>query len=318
MIFKYLFWIALFGSSAWAASEQKSEQRVGYSYFGLNYFTFFDGPGLAPGSAGYTPNVLGKPNDDGLRLNNYVSSQYRFSPTLALDFQMRIQWVLNNANDVPDYHPWRWQSPRFGISGKLLSGKNWALTGAFNSDLPYFFPQPLGGGVVAAQRTTLFDPGLFAKFAYTPQSRWSVYSLVMPRFFFYQNRNSAEPQLSRAGFSPELKNEFIFDIAPTINYALTDTTGLRLGTEFIYSKLILSSWNPFHATLNNSDITSDAWRLAPVPIQFGITQNFSKAFNISIFFQAFPIAAQRVRRDGSQATFLQTSSIGMWMSGNII
>ncbi len=286
---------------------------------GVSYFTFFDGPGLMPGMYEITPNVLGKPNDDGLRLSNYVSLKYKVSSRFAADFQMRIQWILNNANDVDQFQSLRWQSPRIGISGKLLSGKDWTLTGAVNTDFPYFVPRPLGGGVVARQRTTIFNPGLFAKFSYEPKlSRWSVVSLVMPRFFLYEDRSAAEPQLSRAGFSPELKNEFLIDLAPTLNYALGHKTGLRLGTELIYSKFILSNWNPFHGSLNVSDIHSKAWRLAPVPIQLGVTHEWSEIFSISLFLQGYPLAAQRVRRDGSSSSFLNTTSVGMWISGTVI
>lgn len=303
-------------------SIAKTENQPGLEWvknFGMSYFTFFDGPGVAPGESNISPNVLGKPIDDGLRLSNFISLKYKMNPKLAIDFQMRVQWVLNNAHSVSQFQVFRWQSPRIGVSGKLLSGNDWTLTGAVNTDLPYFLPQPMGGGYIAGYRTTVFDPGLFTGFSYQPKkSHWSVFSLVMPRFFLYENRNAAEPQLSRAGFSPELKNEFIFDVAPTINYALTRSTGLRMGTEFIYSKLILSSWNPFSASLNVSDTHTDAWRLSPVPLQLGITHNWSEALNLSIFIQSFPIAAQRVRADGSQATFLQTASIGMWISGTVI
>lgn len=306
-------------------SEAASKPETRSSWLnsvGLSYFTYFDGPGLAPGMSEFTPNVLGKPGDDGLRLNNLISIKYKLSSLLAVDLQLRVQWVLNNANQVESFHPFRWQSPRIGISGKLLSGQDWALTGAVNTDFPYFFPQPLGGGVVATQRTTVFNPGLFAKFSYTPkQSAWSLFSLVRPRFFIYADRNVAEPQLSRAGFSPVLKNEFLFDLAPSANYALSSSYQLRFGTELSYSKLIRSSWSPFHASLNNTDISSDSWRLAPVPIQIGIAHefpDFKGALNVSAFVQAFPIAAQRVRRDGSQAEFWETASIGMWISGTVI
>jgi hypothetical protein len=140
----------------------------------------------------------------------------------------------------------------------------------------------------------------------------------MPRFFIYKDRNVAEPQLSRAGFSPTLKNEFTFSVSPSVNYALTSATGLRFGTEFTYNKLIISRWNPFNGSLNNSNTHSDAWRLAPLPLQFGITHEFSEALNVSAFVQGFPIAAQRIRSNGSQVNFINTTSIGMWISGAII
>jgi hypothetical protein len=288
------------------------------SPLGLIYFVFFDGPGLS-GMSGQTPNVLGLPDDDGLRLTNYLSVKYRLGERWALDFQARVQWVLNNAQDVGDFQALRWQSPRIGVSGKLLSGNDWTLTGAINTDFPYFFPAPIGGGFVAERRTTLLNPGLFAKFSYQPKgSRWSLFSLVMPRFFVYRDRNAAEPQLLRAGYSPGLKPELTLSFSPSVNYDLGKRFGVRLGTELTYRKLVLSSWNPFRGSLNGSDIQSKAWRLAPVPIQMGVTYEPSDTLNVSLFFQGFPIAAQRERRDGSRASFAETTSVGMWISGVLL
>lgn len=297
---------------------QPSPKPAWLDHIGVSYFTFFDGPGLGAGMHAMTPNVLGRPMDDGLRLSNYVSVKYKLSSALAIDLQMRVQILLNNANSVAGFSTFRWQSPRIGVSGKLLSGDDWTLTGAFNTDFPYFMPEPVGGGVAARARTTIFNPGLFASFSYTPKaSPWSLVSLVMPRYFIYANRNVAEPQLSRAGFSPRLKNELMFSLFPSLNYALAPSTGIRLGTEVTYSKLILSSWNPLHGSFNNTDVHSAAWRLAPIPLQLGLTHEFSKAVSVSVFLQAFPVAAQRVRQDGSQADFFETTSIGMWLSGTL-
>lgn len=303
-------------------AESRPEPALSWikRHFGITTFSFFEGPGLNPSGQGWiSPNVLGLPVDDGMRLTNYISTKYKFSQSLALDFQLRVQWVPNNARSVEAFQPLRWQSPRVGISGKLASGESWNLTGAFNTDLPYFFPSPLGGGVVATYRTTLLTPGLFAGYTYKPKgSPWSLYSLVMPRFFIYENRSVAEPQLSRAGYSPTLKNEFILDLAPTLNYALSENMGLRLGTELIYSKLIHSDWNPFQGTLNGTDLSSQAWRLAPVPLQLGLTREWSDAFQLSTYIQAYPIAAQRFRRDGTQADLMETVSVGMWINGAIL
>lgn len=287
--------------------------------FGASYFVFFDGPALANESALATPNVLGLPDDDGLRATVFLSLKYRLSPRWAVDFQSRVQWLFNNAKDTPDFEHFRWQSPRIGISGKILSGEDWALTGAINTDFPYFIPAPIGGGYVAEQRTTVLNPGMFAKFAYTPKgSHWSVSSLVMPRAFFYSDRNAAEPQLSRAGYSPGLKPEFTLSFSPSLNYSVAREVGLRLGTEITYRKLVLSGWNPFDGSLNGSDVNSKAWRLAAVPLQLGVTYEPSEAINVSFFVQGFPIAAQRVRKDGSAASFAETTSVGMWISGAIL
>ncbi len=300
------------GSSTLAVSQEKPR-------FGMTYFTFIDGPGLAEGKHNYTPNVLGLPDDDGLRLTAFLSLKYRVSANWSVDFQSRVQWIFNNAKNVTDFEPLRWQSPRIGLSGKMLSGSDWSLSGAINTDFPYFVPPPLGGGFVAERRTTIMNPGMFAKFSYQPVgSKWSVFSLVMPRVFLYADRDAAEPQLSRAGFSPGLKPEFTLSLSPSINYAVSSKVGLRLGTEFTYRKLVLSGWNPLNGSLNGTDINSKAWRLAPVPLQLGVTYEPSEVINVSFFVQGFPVAAQRVRRDGSRANFMETASVGMWVSGTLL
>jgi hypothetical protein len=287
------------------------------SRFGLNYFTFFDGPGLS-GDPGITPNWLGRPFDDGLSLFNLVSVKWRFSDNLALDFQARIQVLLNNGTANPNFQAFRWQSPRIGISGKLASGKDWSLTGAVNTDFPYMLPSPLGGGFIAEQRTVIFNPGMFASFSWKPSgSRWSVFSLVTPRFFFYADRNAAEPQFAQSGLSPQLKPEFVFQIAPSVNYALSEKTSLRMGTILDYRKLVLSGWNPFNASLDTTS-GSEAWRLWATPLQLGVNHEFGKALTIYAFVNSYPIAAQRQRRDGTRASFTDTLSFGMWLSGTIL
>jgi hypothetical protein len=309
----------LAASAAPVLPSQLSTTHKTTSPVGLSYFVFFDGPGLAPGNHDLSPNVLGLPEDDGLRLTNYLSAKYRLNETWAVDFQARFQWIVNNARGAEDFEPVRWQSPRIGISGKILSGENWSVTGAINTDFPYFFPEPLGGGYVAEKRTTVFNPGLFAKFLYRKSdSPWSFSSLLMPRLFFYQDRNAAEAQLQRAGYSPGLKPELALSISPSLNYGITRTVGLRLGSELTYRKLVLSGWNPFQGSLNGSDTSSKAWRLAPVPLQLGVTYEPEPELNLSVFVQGFPIGAQRVRKNGEQAAFTETLSVGMWISGTLL
>lgn len=288
------------------------------SRLGMTYMSFFDGPGVLNNDQSFTPNALGNPSDDGLVLMNNVSFKYKLKEDLYLDFQTRFHYVANNANDVEDFEAFRWQSPRFGISTTFFKTAHSKLTGAFNTDLPYFFPEPIGGGYIAEKRTTILTPGLFAKYAYTPvTSRWSVFSLVQPRFYIYENRGVAEAQLSRAGYSPELKNEFTFSVSPSVNYAFTDKFGSRLGTEFIYKKLILSDWNPFNSTSKSADINSKAWRIQPMPIQLGFTYIFNKMVEVSTYIQGYPIASQRVDKTGNVATFEDTVSAGAWISGTL-
>lgn len=285
---------------------------------GVNYMSFFDGPGLFTDQQSITPNALGNPSDDGLVLMNNLSLKYQLRKDLSLDFQIRFHYVMTNGNEVEDFGPFRWQSPRLGISTTFFKTENAKLTGAFNSDLPYYFPEPVGGGYIAEKRTTILTPGLFAKYAYTPTtSRWSLFSLVQPRFYIYENRNVAEDQLSRSGYSPRLKNEFTMSLSPSVNYAFTDKFGTRLGTEFIYKKLVVSSWNPTNSSSRSADPDSKAWRLQPMPLQLGFTYTFSPILEVSTYVQGFPVASQRLDKKGNTTNFENTISAGAWISGTL-
>ena len=302
-------------------SSTQTNQITSSTFFqklSMSYMSFFDGPGLYQEEKNTTPNALGKPADDGLMLSNNISFKYFLNQKYALDFQARTNWVMNNATRSEDFKSWRWQSPRFGISTTFFKTENSKLTGAFNSDLPYYFPEPIGGGYIAEQRTTLATPGFFAKYTYQPlETKWSIFSLVQPRYYIYQDRNVAEPQYSRAGFSPQLKNELTLSFSPSANYAFTDKFSFRLGTEIIYKKLIASEWNPFNGTQRAADPDSKAWRLQALPIQTGLNYLFSKKFELSLFLQGYPFAEQRIDKLGNQADFQDTISFGAWLSGTL-
>jgi hypothetical protein len=286
--------------------------------FSLSYMSFFDGPGILNEEQSFTPNALGRPSDDGLLLNNNFSLRYNLTSVYALDFQIRTQWVMNNAKETEDFEALRWQSPRFGLSTTFFKTRHGKLTGAFNTDLPYFFPEPIGGGYIAQKRTTLLTPGFFAKYSWTPDyTRWSVFSLVQPRYYIYENRNVAEEQYSRAGFSPRLKNELTLSFSPSANYAFSDKLGLRFGTEVVYKKLVASGANPFYGTQRAADPDSKAWRLQALPFQVGPTYIFSTLFELSAFVQGYPISAQRMDKNNNTATFEETVSVGAWLSGKL-
>ncbi len=283
---------------------------------GMTYMSFFDGPGILTDDQSVTPNAIGAPAEDGLNLINNISFKYKLRGDLAFDLQTRFYYVLNNGTDNPDYKPFRWQSPRFGISTTFWKTDSAKFSGAFNTDLPYSLPEPIGGGYFARKRTTLLTPGFFAKYVYAPvTSRWSLFSLVQPRYYLYENRNAAESQLERAGYSPRLKNELTLSFSPSVNYAFNDKFGSRLGTELSYRKLVVSSWNPFNSTSRSADPTSKAWRFYPTPLQWGFTYAFSKAFELSTYIQGYPIASQRVNKKGERASFEDTVSVGAWING---
>lgn len=319
LIFFVIDGLAQTGSTVSVGTLPEKSQWPKLEKLGVNYMSFFNGPGILGDDQSVTPNALGRPEDDGLVLMNNLSFKYELKKDFAVDFQTRFHYVMNNGTDSEKFRPWRWQSPRLGISTTFFKTENSKLSGAFNTDLPYSFPEPIGGGYIARQRTTLLTPGLFAKYTYAPTtSRWSVFSLVQPRFYIYKDRNVAEPQLSRAGYSPELKNEFTLSFSPSINYAFTDRFGSRLGTEVIYKKLVASNWNPLNGTTKSADPDSKAWRLQPMPLQWGFTYIFSKALEVSTYVQGYPFGNQRIDKRGRQATFEETVSAGAWISGVLL
>lgn len=304
------------GSVGQSQEQQPAQAKV--NRFGLSYFSFFDGPGLA-GNAGITPNWLGRPFDDGLVLSNLISLKYRLNEKFALDLQTRTQVVFNNGTNAADFRQFRWQSPRIGVSGPLASGSEWSLSGAINTDFPYSFPAPFGGGLLATQRTVVFNPGMFAGLTYKPRrSRWSFFTLITPRYFFYGDNDAAEPQLAQSGLSAGLKPELVLQFSPSATYSVTEVFGLRIGTVLDYRKLVLSGWNPLSASLRTSDTQSQAWRLWATPLQLGFNLDLSKQLSVFTFVNAYPVAAQRVRRDGSSAGFGETTSVGMWISGTLL
>lgn len=283
--------------------------------FAISYFSFFNGPGLDSDQLDMSPNHLGKPNQDGLNLLNQISIRYKVSPTLGIDFQNRLHWIVNNSSNNPQYQSLRWEAPRVGISGRLLSGNDWNVTGAFNTDFPYFLPSPLSG-YQAKQRTILFNPGLFAGFQYQPkESRWSVYTVLQPRFFIYQDRNKAESQYFISGYQGSNKPELILAVQPTLNYQLTRPLQATFGAAVDYRKNVGSDWNPLQASLStNGD--SKAWRFAPLQMMLGVT--YSPFPNMSFFpyIMTHPIAFQRVDvKTGKQATLLDSTSLGFWLRG---
>ncbi len=308
-----------FAQSTSEISTSGSSWRKYTERLGMTYMSFFDGPAILTDNQSITPNALGKPSDDGLLLNNNVSLKYKYQGERAIDFQMRFHYVMDNATRSEDFQAFRWQSPRLGISDTFWKTENSKFTGAFNTDLPYFFPEPVGGGYYAKRRTTLLTPGFFAKYTYAPTtSRWSVFSLVQPRFYIYENRHVAEKQLGRAGYPiPELKNEFTMSFSPSVNYAFTDKFGTRLGTEIVYKKLVISDWNPFNSTSRSADPTAKAWRVQPMPLQLGFTYAFSKMLEVSTYIQGYPLAYQRADKNGKISRFEDTVSAGAWINGTL-
>ena len=300
-----------------------STAESGYSFeklkksLGITYFTFFYGPGIHPETILFNPNQLGKAQNDGMYFQNQVSFRYKFSERFAFDFQNRFNLILNNSQYNSEFKVLRWESPRVGISGKLASGNEWSLIGVINSDFPYLLPEPLSG-YQAKQRTVIFNPGMFANFKWEPRDTpWSIFSVITPRYFFYTDRSAADPQMLKGGLIAENKPELIISLLPTVNYSLGPRTKITVGTSIDYRKQVISDWNPFHASLiSNGD--SPAWRFNAIPVNFGVSYAFSESLMVFPFISYYPIAIQRKDAiTGRQATFIESTSVGMWLSGNI-
>ena len=267
-------------------SEQSFKERLG-----MGYFFFFDGPNLGDG----TDLVTNRTGVTGVPINSYYifSFKYKLNEKYSFDVQPGVQhWYTR----VPRA---RFDRVRVGFSGKLWQSGFWTLDGAANTDLPYT-------GYTAKERTLIFSPGLFAGLSYRPtNSRWSMYTLVMPRVWFYADKDAVEPEWSAARRDPGEKFQSIMQFTPTVNYAITDKFGLRSGIGIDYRKWVKDEWT--------------TWRRWDTPITAGVTYSFNKAFNVYAFLQSFPLdgnrpGLNRPPRNGFQA---DTTSFGMWLSGTI-
>ena len=267
-------------------SEQSFKERLG-----MGYFFFFDGPNLGDG----TDLVTNRTGVTGVPINSYYifSFKYKLTEKYSFDIQPGVQqWYTR----VPRA---RFDRVRVGFSGKLWQSGFWTLDGAANTDLPYT-------GYTANERTLIFSPGLFAGLSYRPtNSRWSMYTLVMPRVWFYADKDAVEPEWSAARRDPGEKFQSIMQFTPTVNYAITDKFGLRSGIGIDYRKWVKDEWT--------------TWRRWDTPITAGVTYSFNKAFNVYAFLQSFPLdgnrpGLNRPPRNGFQA---DTTSFGMWLSGTI-
>ncbi len=302
------------------ASTAKSESVGGpkkASQFGMNYFAFMSGPGLDPDLRDYPPNEIGRPDFTGMNSFNVVSLKYKFSQNLAFDFQTRTRIVFNNGTERKNFNSFIWESPRMGVSGKLMSGDDWSLTGALNTDFPSFLPSPLTG-YTARERTVLVNPGLFANLKYAPKgSKWSLFTVMTPRFFLYQDRDAIEPEARAAGGTGANKPELGLWMSPTVSYNFTEKSALTFGSAIGYVKQVGSSWNPTQATMVSNDV-SPAWVLEAIPLSVGYSYTFNDAITVYPFVQAFPLASQRFDAStGRTASLSETASLGMWVSGSL-
>jgi len=281
------------------AEEQASTTRSELTdlvskYFGVTYFTFFDGPGVGE-PVGLPPGGNGRPTDTGLGFWTNLSVRFKFSQRYALDYQFRLQQIVTNDFELRD------QGGRVGVSGELMRGDDWVLTGAVNSDLP-------GIGQIPSQRTLIANPGLFSQLSYKPSgSRWSLYSMVSPRVFFYRDRLALSDQDEAQGLSPGAKPQLVLQLNPSLNYAFSDTHGARLGMTFDIRK--------------NSVGPAQRWFW---PVDMGYTLSLNKRINLYPHLRFSTPLDNGLRQELAQAKnrtpspWTHTASVGLWINGTLL
>jgi hypothetical protein len=248
---------------------------------GMNYFSFWEGPSLEDGQTGR--NEISRPLDTGLSLFNLVSIKYKINSTYSFDLQNRLEYIHTENSE------WRFQGIRAGVSGTMLKGDSWNLTGALNTDVPGL------NGRDARARTVLFNPGLFAGLTWTISSKWSLYTVLSPRIFFYQDDQAVEDEWLLAGRDPGEKPRAIIQAFPTINYTFNETFGLRTGLDVQFRQFVESSPTFFKRW-------PTSWTLGP-------TIKISKMLNTYVYVQTWPFDGKGLTRE--------TSSLGMWLTGVI-
>lgn len=276
----------IFSSAVFAQTTLESSVRprafdVIRDRIGMNYFSFWEGPSLDDGQTG--KNELGNPLDTGLSLFNLVSVTYKVTDKYSLDIQNRLEWIHTNQE------AWRFQGIRAGVSGKLLSGETWSLKGAVNTDVPEV------NGRDARFRTVLFNPGVFAGHTWTISPKWSTYTILSPRVFFYRDDRAVEPEWLLAGRDPGEKPRAIIQAFPTVNYAITDKFGLRSGLDVQFRQFV-----------KNEPTYLRRW---PTSWTAGPTMALSKMLNVYTFVQTWPFDGGGLSRE--------TASVGMWLSGTL-
>jgi hypothetical protein len=286
-IFTFVFLFLLTATTSLAA-----EPVAAPSPWGMNYFSFWEGNSLDDGKR--ARNEKGGPLDDGLQLFNLISNTYKITDKYSIDLQTRLEHIPitfngDTKNKNPTRPSWRFQGLRIGISGKLAAGEKWSLRGAFNTDIPEL------NGRDARFRTTIFNPGLFTGLNVQFNDRWSLYAILSPRVFFYRDDEAVEPEWTAGDRRPGQKPRLILQAAPSINYAINDTTGIRGGLDLSFRQFVESD-----------TMYLKRW---PTSASVGPTFILGKHMTIFPYVQTWPF-------DGKKMT-METTSYGAWINGVI-
>jgi len=269
------------GATISTASVDQGLPWYSYRRFGMNYFSFWEGPNLDDGQQ--ANNELGRPMDDGLNVYHHASVTYSLTEQLNLDLQTRLEHVHTQEEQ------WRFQGMRIGVSGKLAAGKDWSLKGAANTDIPGL------NGRDAREQTTIFNPGLFAGLNYQISPRWSFYSIISPRLYFYQDNDAVTEEWLNSGRSPGMKRKIELRASPTINYAFNDKVGMRAGLDLNFQQFVRNDLNYF--------------RRWPTAATLGPTFSIHRMLNLYTYVQSYPFDGEKITN--------KTTFLGMRISGVI-
>ncbi|MBL7714277.1 MAG: hypothetical protein JNL01_02345 [Bdellovibrionales bacterium] len=289
------------------ASEATAQKPWFTRNFGMNYNSFFAGPGLTNAARGITPDFFGGDQDTGMYFWNLISVKKKnFIGDLALDIQFRNQLVVNHKVEGEAPLQFRHQGQRVGVSGKLLKGKDWVLSGAINTDLPI----RAIAGQVNSERTLLLNPGMFATFSWDPAgSKWGFFALITPRVLFYRDRQAKSTQdLNWEKKEPgrnalaTLKPELFLIANPSVSYTFNDKAQARLGVQLDYEKMVGGS----------------GIQRLPMGVELGFGYDVASWLNVYTYLQTSTPLDDTLRANaGSTAKWYDTASLNVWFSGNV-
>jgi hypothetical protein len=274
--------------------DQSTWSTLG-QYIGLNYFTFWSGPGLGA-DFWKTPSISGRRTPDWSLWTN-LSLRGKFSKNLALDLQFRLQQFITN-----DFQ-FIYQGVRVGVSGTLLRierpGYRLAWTGAVNSELP-------GMGQIATERRQILNPGLFSSFTFRPtSSRFSLFALVTPRVWFYADPNAMDSVSRQQGLALGEKPQLALSVSPSINYDLSEKTAVRAGVGLDFRK-------------NVNRVSLRRWFM---PVDLGVSHAFNSMVSIypNVSFSGpWDDELRRELRAAPGSRWTDTATLGLWINGTLL
>lgn len=288
------------------ASEATVQKPWFTRNFGMNYNSFFAGPSLTNAKEALPPSYFGGPDDTGMYFWNLISVKKKnIIGDLALDVQFRGQLVVNHQVEGESAIQYRHQGQRVGLSGKLLKGKDWVLSGAINTDLPI----RAISGQINSERTLLMNPGMFATFSWDPAgSKWGLFALLTPRVFFYRDRFAKTTQdknweARTGGNALEVrKPELILIANPSVSYTFNEKTQARLGVQLDYEKMV----------------ATQGIKRQPMGVELGVGYDVASWLNVYTYIQTSTSLDDDLRAaQGSTSKWYETASLNVWFSGNL-